>query len=520
MKKRKMVRFFLISTAAFSTLLAGCSGGTTSESNSPANGATAGGAGAASRDLPKVYFYSNNGTLANEAPQGSDPERLEEMKQLIRDKVGIDPVAIVPPKGTEVEKLNLLLSSSEKVDLFQAKWDDYATKGAIVPLNDLLDKYGPNIKKVFSADDWRSVTDKDGKIWGIPASRAYVAYPTYVRTDWLRKLNLSMPKTLDELEAVLKAFKEKDPDGNGQADSIPLATDLKSLRYGMLGGFIDGPNGYSNWIDPADNKVKPVELNPGYKDFLTKMADWYQKGYIDKEAFTKDDAPTLLKTNKVGAVVKWYSRVTLNQPKLKESFPEMDYLDADGITGPKGKLQTVTNLTSDALLISKKAEHPEAAIKFIDWTYQDISNWLTAVRGVEGKDWKWANKDKLIYETIKVDKKYGAEFGNVQLADLKYTASTTSPETGMMVDYYLKKMFLFDTAKKTIDYNIIYDQAKLLEKVPNKGDLQRLLDEESIKFIMGARPISEYDKFVSELQKAGIGQWIEEMTRQYNSFKK
>lgn len=494
--------------------LVGCS----TSSQTTGTGSNSQGNQAEAEPLPKVYFYSNNGTLANETPQGSDPERLQEMTELIREKVGIDPVAIIPPKGTEKEKLNLLLSSSEKVDLFQGAWDDYASKGVIIPINELLDDYGSHIKEVFTEDDWKSVTDKDGNIWGIPASRAYVAYPTYVRADWLDKLGHSMPSTVDELEEILKAFKEKDPDGNGQDDTIPLATDLASLRQGMLGGFIAGEYGYSNWIDPADNKVKPVEMHPGYKDFLAKMAHWYKEGYIDKEAFTKDDAPSLLRTNRVGAVIKWYSRVTLNQPNLIKTFPEMDYQIAEGITGSEGMLQTTTRLNSSALLISRKAEHPEAAIKFIDWVYQDISNWLTAVRGVEGKDWKWQDRENLIYELISNDKKYGAEFASSQLVDLRFNASTTSPETAMMVDYFINKMFLFDTAKSTIDYNIIYDQAQLLNKVPNKADLQRLLDEESIKFIMGARPLSDYDAFIDELMKAGMDAWIEEMTGQYNSY--
>ncbi|UUZ86731.1 extracellular solute-binding protein [Paenibacillus sp. P26] len=181
----------------------------------------------------------------------------------------------------------MLLGSKDEIDLFQGNWDDYASKGAIIPLNDLLDKYGQDIKKAWPQEAWDYMKDKDGKIWGIPRGVPAVHYPIWVRSDWMKKLNLKMPQTIDELEAVLKAFKEQDPDGNGKADTIPMMTDLNGIKMAFLGGFVE--NGNSNWVDPADKKLKPVELAPGFKDFVAKMADWYQKGYIYKESFAKFD---------------------------------------------------------------------------------------------------------------------------------------------------------------------------------------------------------------------------------------
>ncbi|RAV21541.1 extracellular solute-binding protein [Paenibacillus contaminans] len=510
--KKKLLRSCVVSAMVSSLMLTGCASqksGSGDESNKEN----------VKKEVPKVHFFSNNGTLLNEKPEGSDPQKLQQMTDLIRERAGIEPVAIVPPKGAAGEKLNILLSSNEKIDMFNGAWDSYASKGVLRSLNDLLDKYGSNIKKVFSEEEWKSVTDKEGNIWGIPSSRAFVGYPVYVRADWLKKLNLQMPKTLDELEAVLKAFRDLDPDGNGKADSIPLMTDLTGLRYGMLGGFIEGENGYSTWLDPADKKIKPVELHPGYKDFLTKMADWYQKGYIDKEALTKDDSLALLKTNRVGASVKYFTRVALNQPKLKSSFPEMDFQLAKGITGPKGKLQTSSSLNSAAILITKKAEHPEAAVKFIDWVYQDVGNWLTAVRGVEGEDWNWTDKSKRIFELSK-ERKYAGEFATVQVADIKNSPTSPSPETAMMYDYFNAEMYQFGNAKRPLDYNIIYDTNSLKENVPNLGDIDRLIKEETVKFIMGARPMSDYEKFIEQLYKVGMDKLIDEKTAQYNSRQK
>ncbi|UUZ96368.1 extracellular solute-binding protein [Paenibacillus sp. P25] len=310
------------------------------------------------------------------------------MKKMYMDKLHIEPIAIVPPKGSEGEKLNLLLGSKDEIDLFQGNWDDYASKGAIIPLNDLLDKYGQDIKKAWPQEAWDYMKDKDGKIWGIPRGVPAVHYPIWVRSDWMKKLNLKMPQTIDELEAVLKAFKEQDPDGNGKADTIPMMTDLNGIKMAFLGGFVE--NGNSNWVDPADKKLKPVELAPGFKDFVAKMADWYQKGYIYKESFAKFDPMELLKTNRVGTSSMWYSRITLLFPQIKPSLPpDADYEIIRNIQGPKGKLTTATAANTSAMVITKKAKHPDAVMKFINYQYQDLpTNTLMAAFG---NNWKYVN---------------------------------------------------------------------------------------------------------------------------------
>ena len=150
----------------------------------------------------------------------------------------------------------------------------------------------------------------------------------------------------------MKAFQEGDPDGNGKADTIPMMTDLGGMNNALMGAYVEGGN--SNWLDPADNKIKPVELAPGYQDYLAKMADWYQKGYIYKEAFAKFDPLELLKTNRVGTSSMWYSRITLLFPQIKPNLPEgADYAIAKDLTGPAGKLMTASRGNTTGMLITK-----------------------------------------------------------------------------------------------------------------------------------------------------------------------
>lgn len=506
--KKKVIKAALSVIMASMIALTGCSGSGSSN--------TEGSADSGNSKITQIYIYQNSGVLDTGRPEGSDPDKLKEMQQMYVEKLGIEPIAIVPPKGSETEKLNILLSSKDRLDVFYGKWDDYASKGAIRPINDLLDQYGQDVKKAWPENAWAKMTDKDGKIWGIPRTTPTVAHPVWLRMDWMEKLNLTMPTNLDELETILKMFKENDPDGNGKADTIPMMTNLSGLRNGFLGGFTEFGN--SNWIDPADNKLKPVELAPGFKDFVTKMADWYQKGYIYKEAFGKWTPLDLLKTNRVGSSSAWYSWIALQVPRAKEVDPNMNYVLAKDIKGPKGLIQTVAQAGTNGLLFTKKSKNPEEAMKFINDQYKDVpSNTITAKFGL---DWEFTDSNK--FEFVNRDQKfsYAGEFylSAGLPTETKYAAK--DPMQEMMSNHLRTELEQLSTAKMPIDALLVYDQSALLDKIPNLGDLNRLKDEELTKFIMGARPLNEFDKFIDELYQAGLNNWIEEMTRQYNELTK
>lgn len=519
MSKRKSAAL-LLGTALLTVSTVACSSNADTASkpaDSPA-ASTGKTGGEAPKAMPKIYIYQNSGAL-NARPEGSVPEKLEEMKKLYMDKLHIDATAYVPPKGADAanQKLNLMLGSGgDELDIFYGNWDDYASKGAIQPINDLLDKYGQDIKKAWPKEAWDLMTDKDGKIWGVPRGIPVVAYPVWARTDWLKKLNLQAPKTFDEMENVLKAFKDSDPDGDGKADTIPMMTDLGGLRMAFAGGFVEG--GYGNWLDPKDNKVKPVELAQGYKDFVAKMADWYQKGYIYKEAFGKFDPQELLKTGRVGTSTAWYSRITLLWPQVQSNFPGADYEIVRGMTGPKGNIQTVNAAGTSGQLIPKKSKNPAAAMQFMNYQYQDIPT--NAITSKFGLNWKYTDDKK--FNIVVNDKEvlYAGEYcvSLGLVTEAKY--SILDPVRQKHADYLVNESMKLDSAKKPFDSAIVYNKAELQQNIPNSGDLTRLRDEETVKFITGARPLSDWDNFIEQLNKAGLDKWINEYTRQYQALKK
>jgi putative aldouronate transport system substrate-binding protein len=161
-----------------------------------------------------------------------------------------------------------------------------------VQLDPLVEKYGTNLKDIFSKDpDFeRSTRALDGNIYGIALKMGWIpeCYAVMgINQNWLDKLNLKMPATTDEFYTVLKAFKEKDPNGNGIADEIPWT--FQGWNYGpveMFGAFglVDSYN--DTWLSVTNGKLQYIPVQDGFQDAISWLHKLYAEGLIDQESFS------------------------------------------------------------------------------------------------------------------------------------------------------------------------------------------------------------------------------------------
>ena len=131
----------------------------------------------------------------------------------------------------EIQAFNLAVSSGSLPDIislaYPEKLESLGMDGGIIPLNDLIEKHAPNIKSFFKKYPRYKMdaVAADGNIYFIPdyydwyAMRA--AQGLFIRKDWINKLGLKIPETMEELYDVMIAFKTKDPNQNGKMDEIP-----------------------------------------------------------------------------------------------------------------------------------------------------------------------------------------------------------------------------------------------------------------------------------------------------------
>src|SRR5690606_22923264 len=135
------------------------------------------------------------------------------------------------------EKRNLALASDQLPDIFfrtimpDNNIDMYGRDGSFIRLNELIDQYAPNIKKLLDEKPGirKAISRSDGRIYSLPnlvdAPSIQVNSKLFINQEWLEATNQRMPTTTDELYEVLKGFREGDPNKNQQMDEIPLTAD-------------------------------------------------------------------------------------------------------------------------------------------------------------------------------------------------------------------------------------------------------------------------------------------------------
>ena len=207
------------------------------------------------------------------------------------------------------EKKSLLFASNTLPDAFYGQdilkdvdIIKYASQGMLIPLNDLIDEYAPNLKAILDANPQyrKQITAPDGNIYSLPTINEL--NPTthdklFINKTWLDKLGLEMPTTWDELENVLEAFKTQDPNDNGKADEVPM--NIRGLGFGLwspltlmnsegvVTSFMGGSASEQGYY--VDNgKVKSYYTSDALKDVVSYLHGLMAKGLIPKDVLTRD----------------------------------------------------------------------------------------------------------------------------------------------------------------------------------------------------------------------------------------
>jgi len=217
------------------------------------------------------------------------------------------------------EAFNLLLASGNMPDIvgtsrIKEYVNQYGPEGAFQPLNDLIDAHAPNLKAFLDErpELRAAITSADGNIYYVPYfpdgkyGRAY-----FIRQDWLDKLGLETPETVDEVKTVLEAFRDGDPNGNGLKDEVPYFARQweEAVRLVTLfDGRTSGSDTYHDFM-VNDGKLEHPYATEGYRDGIKNLAEWYAEGLIDSEVFTRGSSARdfLLSENLGGMTHDWFA---------------------------------------------------------------------------------------------------------------------------------------------------------------------------------------------------------------------
>ena len=334
-----------------------------------------------------------------------------------------------PSIADPTESMNTMLATGDLPDIiFGQKFllQALVQQGAFIPMKDLIDEYAPNIKAYLNnITEARYVsTSGDGEIYFIAgtissskaaATELITTQCYFTRKDWLDKLEMDFPKTFDDFEAMLYAFRNDDPNGNGVKDEIPFF-----YRDGSPLGLYQLFGVKGNWavftLDWDKNEMIHARVTEEYKNALRTMSRWYADGLIDPEILTRGSnaRQELLGNNIGGCTFDWHestSNMNYNE-ELLAAVPDLQFLPFVTPANVYGKVVTEYSdspvTESDCWGISKDCKDPVAIVKYLDFWFSDagcmLSQW-----GIEGMSYNIVNGEPQFSEEAYA---YGAGIPN------------------------------------------------------------------------------------------------------------
>jgi len=542
MKKTKKVSYLVTTALAASLLVAGCSH--SSSSSASANGAK-GTNSSPNYALKNVKFPLQKKVTLKFLTQSSPIAPKNPNDKLIWKRYEKDTNVHIDWTNYTWDqfgdKRNLELASGDFPDaIFQAGLSDndilrYAKQGVIIPVEDLINKDMPNLKKVLDShpEYKKLITASDGHIYSFPwieelgtgkeAIQALDDIP-WINKKWLDQLGLKMPTTTDELEKVLLAFKEKAPAG---ADTVPMSF---MINHGgedpamLLGAFGMGDND-DHYMVKEDQKVVYTANQPGYEKGIEWLHKLQTEGLIDKEAFTQDWNTYVAKgkNERYGLYFTWdRANITGNNE---------DYVPLPPLKGPDGQINVPrTNgygFDRGRMVITSANQNLELTAKWIDKAYEPIqsvqNNWGTYGDKKQQNIFELTSNGSLKHLPLGTTSPWDLRQktnvdGPLAVLNEYYGTVTTKPDDAAWRLDILHKIYV-PAMKSTYNYPPVFldkdsqDQITQLETV-----VKPYVERKKAEWILKGGIESQWDDYVKTLDKDGLAKILTIKQQAYDKY--
>lgn len=325
-----------------------------------------------------VYVLSDDWTVTNEAAKMTN--------------ISLKGTAS-PMETDSTEAFTLMIAGQDIPDIVGGNRDlinQYGMEGAFMPLNDLIEEYAPDFKKILdeNPDIKGAITAADGNIYQIPfVYESLVSEAWFVRQDWLDAVGMEAPTTVDELHDVLTAFVNEDPNGNGQKDEVGYFTRLTNTDN-VLKGLLSLFGIQDAWHTDEEGNVGVGLYSEEYKEAIKSVSQWYAEGLIDPEIFTRGSnaRDILFPENNGGVIHDWIPSTTGYNEKLQESVPGfkvVGILPPTDVNGDQWEVEARARLSGAGWAIGANNEHPEETMKYMNFWWTEAGRRLQTY-GVEG----------------------------------------------------------------------------------------------------------------------------------------
>ena len=464
-----------------------------------------------------------------------------------KDELGIEVTYDwIVPDANYNDKMNVTLASGDLPDVLKVsavQFEQLHEAGMLEDLTEVYDKYASDLVKEFmSAEDGAGLkpVTKDGKIY------AMVSFPgsldssdmIWIRQDWLKKVGLEAPKSMQDVIQIAEAFTFEDPDGNGKDDTYGIALN-KDLP---INAFLLGYHGYlETWIKDASGQVVNGTIQPEVKEGLRELQNLYKKGVLDPEFGVKDFAKMMEDVNagKSGMffLPQWAPFQVSSMIKKDQNVDWLPY-PVQSIDDQPAKTQNHLSL-GGIFAVRKGYEHPEALIKLLNFQAEKMfgesaekerADYLNGLTGLGFHNATVsnlpANKNVKAQDEVEQALKTGDVSGLGLEAKLFYD-DIMDYRNGNLDKWHMERIFGPESSQGVIKYyrdndlivmnEFIYAPTRTMNT--KQATLDKLRAETFLKIIYGNLSIDEFDNFVANWKKLGGDQITQEVNEVINANK-
>ena len=420
----------------------------------------------------------------------------------------------------------------------------YAKQGVIINVEDYIDKYMPNLCKVFEqAPEYRAMcTDADGHIWALPwieqlgyekTAIQTVGYMSFINKNWLDFLKLDMPTTVDEFEQVLIAFRDNadalKKEFNIDGDIIPLACIMNDGDQDptiLINGFGEGygdPDRGRHLAVTDDKKVICVATTEGFK----KGIDWLHKlnaeGLMDPEAFTQEWSTYVAKgkSGRYGVCFSWdvanIAQVSMDDLVAGKSWVPLPALTADvrNITSANGSF--TSGFDRGRCVVTSVCSNPALVCAWLDQMYDPFqspqNNWGTYGEDDDFDIFELGENDKgekmlkhtWLGDASPVEVREAESVGGpLAILDSYYDVYVTCPDDAQYRLNWIKDIYTPDMHTKYVIPNVFMTTEDTKEVSNLQTDITKCINAAKADWVMNGFTDADWNKLQDDLKAYGL----------------
>lgn len=325
-----------------------------------------------------------------------------EVEKKLEEKYNVNISLNVLPGWTDgAAQITLLMASDDMPNVMwwwsmDTEYQKWVEAGLLQDVSGYMDKY-TNIRDYYNKMDPKTMfyaADDSGAVYRIPGD---VAEPSceclWIRQDWLDNLGLEVPTTIEELEEVIRAFTEDDPDGNGQNDTYGLGGDGYDFRSFWPWIQSYDMTHYDRWVVDADGNVQYGPATEGTRKWITDVAELYAKGYITPNITQDTDRDQEFANGGFGVTYSWCAWNNPDAAAMQSFYasnPDAKWVAIDMVEGENGNPEEdpATSAAWAYFGITKTASDPERVYAIWD-DMSNEENYVERRFGVEGEHYEY-----------------------------------------------------------------------------------------------------------------------------------